>query len=229
MIKAVIFDFDGTLADTLESIKHGINIAMDKFGYPHSTRDDVQAHINHGARNLIKLSIPQELQNDEAKVDEVYAVYHETYKGVYLEVEELYDGMRDVVETLYKNGIKMSVLSNKQDPMVVGLCEKLLKREAFTEFRGQRVGAPTKPDPTVPLEICALMGIEPCECALVGDSDVDMITAKNAGFTAIGVSWGYRPPEMLLANGADFIAETPDDISKLILDNLSKENYHDTF
>ena len=229
MIKAVIFDFDGTLADTLESIKHGINIAMDKFGYPHSTRDDVQAHINHGARNLIKLSIPEELQNDDAKVDEAYAVYHEAYKGVYLEVEELYDGMKDVVETLYKNGIKMSVLSNKQDPMVVGLCEKLLKREAFTEFRGQRVGAPTKPDPTVPLEICALMGIEPCECALVGDSDVDMITAKNAGFTAIGVSWGYRPPEMLLANGADFIAETPDDISKLILCNLSKENYHDTF
>ena len=90
MIKAVIFDFDGTLADTLESIKHGINITMDKFGYPHSTRDDVQAHINHGARNLIKLSLPLELQSDDAKIDEAYAVYNEMYKGVYLEVEELY-------------------------------------------------------------------------------------------------------------------------------------------
>lgn len=217
MIKAVIFDFDGTLADTLESIKLGINLAMEKFGYPLNTREDVQSHINHGARNLIKLSIPAELQSNEAKVDEVYAVYNEMYKKVYLEVEKLYDGMDEVIDTLHKNGIKMSVLSNKQDPMVVGLCEKHLPKEAFTEFRGQRVGAPTKPDPTVPLEICVLMGVKPSECALAGDSDVDMKTAKNAGFTAIGVSWGYRPPELLLENGADFIADTPMDIVKIVL------------
>ncbi len=218
MIKAVIFDFDGTLADTLDSIREGINLTVEQFGYPKSTRADVQAHINHGARNLIKLSIPAELQGDEAKVDEVYAVYNEEYKKVYLKVEKLYDGMNRVVDVLYKNGIKMSVLSNKQDYMVVGLCRKLLLREAFTEFRGQRVGAPTKPDPTVPLEICRMMGVDPSECALVGDSDVDMITAKNSGFTAIGVSWGYRPPELLLENGADFIAEKPEDIIKIILE-----------
>lgn len=217
MIKAIIFDFDGTLADTLDSIRHGINLTMDKFGYPHSTRDDVQAHINHGARNLIKLSLPAELQADDKKIDEVYAVYNEMYKGVYLEVERLYDGMDELVKALGEKGIKMSVLSNKQDAMVVGLCEKLLPRGLFTEFRGQRVGAPTKPDPTVPLEICGLMGVDSCECALVGDSDVDMVTAKNAGFTAIGVSWGYRPKELLLENGADFIAQTSDDISEIIL------------
>lgn len=217
MIKAVIFDFDGTLADTLESIREGINLTMEKFGYPFSTRDDVQAHINHGARNLIKLSIPSELQGDEAKVDEVYAVYNEMYQKVYLNVEELYDGMDAAIKALNEGGIKMSVLSNKQDPMVVGLCKKNLPVEMFTEFRGQRVGAPTKPDPTVPLEICELMGVEPSECALVGDSDVDMKTAKNAGFTAIGVSWGYRPPELLLENGADFIAKTADDIVKIVL------------
>lgn len=217
MIKAIIFDFDGTLADTLESIKHGINLTMEQFGYPFNTRDDVQAHINHGARNLIKLSIPAEYQSDEAKIDEVYAVYNEMYKKVYLEVDELYDGVADAIVKLHQNGIKMSVLSNKQDPMVVGLCEKNLPKDMFTEFRGQRVGAPTKPDPTVPLEICALMGVKPSECALVGDSDVDMKTAKNAGFTAIGVAWGYRPPELLLENGADFIAKTADDIVKIIL------------
>lgn len=217
MIKAVIFDFDGTLADTLDSIKHGINLTMEKFGYPFSTRDDVQAHINHGARNLIKLSIPTELQSSEAKVDEVYAVYNDMYKKVYLEVEELYDGMNEAIDALHQNGIKMSVLSNKQDPMVVGLCEKHLSRAAFTEFRGQRAGAPTKPDPTVPLEICALMDVKPSECALVGDSDVDMKTAKNSGFTAIGVAWGYRPPELLLENGADFIAESAEDLVKIIL------------
>ena len=223
MIKAVIFDFDGTLADTLESIKHGINITMDKFGYPHSTRDDVQAHINHGARNLIKLSLPLELQSDDAKIDEAYAVYNEMYKGVYLEVEELYEGVGEVISALCEKGIKMSVLSNKQDLMVNGLCNKLLPREAFVEYRGQRVGAPTKPDPTVPLEICALMGVDPSECALIGDSDVDMVTAKNAGFTAIGVSWGYRPKELLLENGADFIAESTVDIVDFILKSNDRE------
>ena len=216
MIKAVIFDFDGTLADTLESIKLGINLTMDKFGLPHSTRDDVQAHINHGARNLIKLSLPAEFQTDDAKIDETFAVYNEIYNKVYLNVEKLYDGVGEVIDSLYKQGIKLSVLSNKQDPMVVGLCKKLLYQDAFTEFRGQRVGAPTKPNPTVPLELCALMEVSPSECALVGDSDVDMVTAKNAGFTAIGVSWGYRPPELLLENGADFIVETPRDILSVI-------------
>lgn len=216
MIKAVIFDFDGTLADTLDSIGKGINLTMDKFGYPHSTRDDVQAHINHGARNLIKLSLPTELQSDGALVDKAYAEYHKNYNTVYLEVEKTYDGVLDVIDKLHKSGIKMSVLSNKQDPMVIGLCEKLLPKGAFTEFRGQRVGAPTKPDPTVPLEICGLMGVKPSECALVGDSDVDMATAKNAGFKAVGVSWGYRPPELLLENGADAIANTPSDLVNII-------------
>lgn len=217
MIKAVIFDFDGTIADTLDSIGKGINLTMDKFGYPHSTRDDVQAHINHGARNLIRLSLPAELQDDTELVDRVYAEYHKNYNEVYLEVEKTYDGVLEAIEALGNRGIKMSVLSNKQDPMVVGLCQKLLPSGLFTEYRGQRVGAPTKPDPTVPLEICALMGVKPCECALVGDSDVDMVTAKNAGFTAIGVSWGYRAPELLLQNGADLIAHTPSDIVGFVL------------
>ena len=223
MIKAVIFDLDGTLADTLDSITHGINLTMEALGYPLNTKKDVHAHINHGGRNLVKLSLPTEAQSDEARIDEAYALYNEMYAKVYLEVERIYDGIPQMIEKLHRKGIKLSVLSNKQDPFVVGICNKLLPKEFFTEFRGQRVGAPTKPDPTVPLEICSLMGVEPSECALVGDSDVDMRTAKNAGFTAIGVSWGYRPPEILAANGADAIAATADDIVKIIKSHKENE------
>ena len=216
MIKAIIFDLDGTLADTLDSITHGINLAMGALGYPLNTKDDIHAHINHGGRNLVKLSLPPEEQSDEAKIDKAYAIYNEMYAKVYLEVERTYNGILQMLGKLHEQGIKLSVLSNKQDPYVVGICNKLLPKEYFTEFRGQRVGAPTKPAPTVPLEICSLMGVEPSECALVGDSDVDMRAAKNAGFTAIGVSWGYRPSEMLVANGADAIAATADDIVEII-------------
>ena len=146
MIKAVIFDFDGTLADTLESIKHGINLTMDKFGYPHSTRDDVQAHINHGARNLIKLSLPLELQSDDQKIDEVYAVYNEMYKGVYLEVNS--SGFRqgmdaplpdDTVLSLYYalGGRMITVGSDSHTPNDIGAdfeaLEKYIKY-GFTVF-----------------------------------------------------------------------------------------------
>ena len=216
MIKAVIFYLDGTLADTLDSIKHGINLTMEALGYPLSTRDDIRAHINHGARNLVKISLPSELQSDEEKVNEAYALYNEMYKKVYLEVERTYDGIPQMLEKLHEKGIKISVLSNKQDPFVVGICNKLLPEGICTEYRGQRVGAPTKPDPTVSLEICAMMGVKPCECALVGDSDVDMITAKNAGFCAIGVSWGFRPAETLIRNGADAVANSADDIVAIL-------------
>lgn len=223
MIKAVIFDLDGTLADTLDSIKHGVNLAMERHGFPFNTRNDIKAHINRGARELIRRSVPKEFQTDEKTIDEVFHTYNETYKSVFLEVDKLYDGMNDVINKLSDAKIKMSVLSNKQDYMVAGLCKKLLPIASFTEFRGQREGAPTKPNPTVPLEICELMGIPPFECALVGDSDIDMITAKNAGFTAIGVSWGYRTPEILIENGADFTAYTPDDIVKIILGDKSEK------
>ena len=220
MIKAVIFDLDGTLADTLDSIKHGINLTMETLGYPLSTREDIRAHINHGARNLVRLSLPTAIQNDEEKVNEAYALYNEMYKKVYLEVEKPYEGIVQMLKGLNQKGIKISVLSNKQDPFVVGICNKLLPNGIATEYRGQRVGAPTKPDPTVPLEICAMMGVKPCECAFVGDSDVDMITAKNAGFYAIGVSWGFRPEEMLRQNGADAIAQSARDIEEIILGGI---------
>ena len=220
MIKAVIFDLDGTLADTLDSIKHGINLTMEALGYPMNTREDIRAHINHGARNLVKLSLPPAVQSDGARVDEAYALYNEMYKKVYLEVEQTYDGIPEILKKLHQKGIKISVLSNKQDPFVVGICNKLLPSGICTEYRGQRVGAPTKPDPTVPLEICAMMGVKPCECALVGDSDVDMMTAKNAGFRAIGVSWGFRPAETLVKNGADAIANSVCDIAEIILGSI---------
>ncbi len=214
-IKAVIFDLDGTIADTIDAIQHGINLTMKQLGYPESTRGDVVAHINNGARQLIRLSLPEHLQSDEAKLNEALALYNEMYTKVYTETDTPYEGIPEVFTELKARGYRLAILSNKQDTFVPVLTEVLLPKESYAIARGQRPGAPTKPDPTVPLEIASILGAEPYECALVGDSNVDMTTAKNAGMTAVGVSWGYRPVEVLLEAGADVIVHKPSELLEL--------------
>ena len=216
MIKAILFDLDGTIADTIDAIRHGINLAMCELGYPESSREDVLSHINFGARHLIRLSLPEQYQSDEARVDEALAVYNRTYSKTYMETDRPYDGIPEVVLTLAARGYAIGVLSNKQDAFVQNLVPALLPEGTYKAVRGQVPGAPAKPDPTVPLSLCRALGAEPHECVLVGDSDVDMATAKNAGFLAVGVSWGYRSRERLLEKGADAIAETPEDIVKIV-------------
>ncbi len=219
MIKAIIFDLDGTIADSIDAICHGINLALCPMGFPENRRGDVLAHINYGARHLIRLSLPKEYQSDEALVDEALRRYDGTYRETFMETDRPYDGIPELVTALTRQGYAIGVLSNKQNEFVERLVPALLPQGSFRVARGQRSGAPAKPDPTVPLEVCRLLGAEPHECVLVGDSDVDMTTAVNAGFFPIGVAWGYRPPECLIEKGARAIAQTPEDVLK-ILDTL---------
>ncbi len=207
-MKAIIFDFDGTLADTVPAIRSGINLTMRALGYPESTSEDVLAHINFGARHLVRLSLPAEYRADEARVDKALALYNEMYERTYMETDRTYAGIPKVLTELNRRGYRIAVMSNKQDPFIVRLCAALLPNGSYVEARGQREGAPTKPDPTVPLEIASLLGVTPQECAFVGDSDVDMKTAQNAGMHPIGVTWGYRSREALLAAGAEHLLES---------------------
>ena len=214
-IKAIIFDLDGTIADTIDAIKHGVNLAMRSLGYPESTREDILGHINFGARHLVRLSLPQALQNDNEKIDQALAVYNQTYAEVYTETDTPYEGIPEVFTELDKRGYRIAILSNKQDAFVSVLSESLLPKGSWKIARGQRQGSPVKPNPTVPLELASLLGAKPSACAFVGDSNVDMETAKNAGMLAVGVTWGYRSAEILLEAGADILAHTPKDLLKI--------------
>lgn len=207
MIKAILFDLDGTIANTISALRSGINLTMNALGYPESTDADVLAHINHGARQLIRLSLPAELQSDEEKVSEALALYNKMYEKTYMETDTTYEGIPEVFGVLCARGYKLAVLSNKQDTFVVRLCEQLLPEGSYVVARGQREGVPTKPDPTAPLELAAMLGADPSECAFVGDTHVDVMTAKNAGMLAVGVSWGYRPREVLEEAGAAVIVD----------------------
>ncbi len=208
-IKAIIFDFDGTIADTIDALKHGINLTMHALGYPENTKEDVLRNINNGARELIRRSLPLPLQEDEEKVTEVLTLYRKMYDNVYMETETTYEGIPEVFTELHKRGYLLAILSNKPDAYMPPLAKALLPDGTYQISRGQRPGAAAKPDPECVFTLTDELGVSPSECALVGDSNVDMLTAKNAGLTAVGVTWGYRSEEVLRETGADFIVHTP--------------------
>ena len=215
MIKAIIFDLDGTVADTISSIREGVNLTMEQFGYPTHTDADIRRFINHGARELIRQALPAEVSVDPARVDEVLQVYHGMYDKTYTHTNLCYEGMADAMAELAKTH-KLAILSNKQDRMVKGLAAQLLPAGTVRVAQGQVEGVPTKPDPTAVWQICRALGVEPSECAFVGDSDVDMHTAINAGCLPVGVTWGYRGQDVLIRAGAELLVHTPGELADVI-------------
>lgn len=206
MSKTVIFDLDGTIADTLPAILAALNATMRRFRYPERSLDDVRAFIGNGARKLVMRAMPDDARSP-AMIARVLADYDRAYTDNFLLTTETYPGVDAAIADLHARGWRVGVLSNKQDYMVKGLCAQLLPGAVDLAI-GQREGYPTKPDPTVPLEMAAALGASPDEVFFVGDSDVDMLTAANAGFTPVGVAWGYRPAALLREKGAAHVAET---------------------
>lgn len=216
MIKAVLFDFDGTIANTIPAIREGVNRTMRLYGYPEHTDADVLRFINHGARELIRQAMPAEEAANPAQVDRVLADYDAQYRAVYLQTREAYAGVPELIDRLHCSGYRIGVLSNKQDEFVKQLSRQVLLPGSYDSAHGVAPGQPPKPDPYIPTLIARELGVSPAECAMVGDSDVDIATAVNAGMTHIGVDWGYRDRSFLLAHGATRIAHTPDEVERFV-------------
>ena len=214
MIKAAIFDFDGTLADTIDALREGVNMTMEYFSLPLRTNADIVKAINHGARILVRLSLPEEKQSEDAFIDEALEKYRECYSKVHLHTDRAYDGIPLALAELKDRGVKLAVLSNKPDAFTRSLCDSIFPG-VFDIVIGAGIH-PNKPDPTAALYIARELGVKPYECAFIGDSDVDMKTAINAGMLATGVAWGYRDSEILKEAGAAHIADAPTDIINII-------------
>ena len=214
MINTLIFDLDGTLADTIDAIMSGMNLTMRALGYPTKTREEIRAAINHGARALVRNCLPESVRDDEDAVSAALEVYQESYAATFRETDRLYDGMEAVLLELSRRGYTIAVFSNKQDEFVTELVRNLVPHGICRIARGQRPGAKAKPDREVTLALCGELGAEPTECALIGDSHVDIRTAKNAELLSVGVSWGYRP-EVLRDEGADYVVDRPEELLAL--------------
>lgn len=213
--KAMIFDLDGTLANTLSAITEAVNMTMSRYSLPEKSEDEVRLAIGSGARMLIKRLIPVEMAADEGLLSEIAGHYGSMYALTYLHTTETYDGITELVRSLRDRGLKIAVLSNKQDAYVKGLVKLLFPNGEVSIARGQ-TELPVKPDPAGVLAIMDELSVSAEECIFVGDSGVDLRTAENCAMDAILVSWGFCGREALQACGAKCIVDHPNEIIEML-------------
>ena len=215
MVKAVIFDLDGTLLDTLEDLANACNYALKSCGFNvHDVKDYIK-FVGNGRYKLIERIVPDKYKEDKEVIDKVLGLFDEYYEEHMVDMTKPYDGIMKMIEDLKEKNIKIAVVSNKPHEFAGEVVERYFG-DAFEITYGQRPNHPTKPDPKTVYEVIELLNVEKNECIYVGDSDVDVNTAKNAGVKSVGVSWGFRGEEELREAGADYIIRNPIELIELL-------------
>lgn len=213
-IRAVIWDLDGTLLDTLSDLCNSVNAALQMHNLPLHTIDEVRTFVGGGIKNLIDRSVPAGY--DPEKTAQVLADFTAHYAEHSKDLTRPYDGILDTLDALLARGVKMGIVSNKIDFAV-----KELSREYFGDRMLVSVGddpsRPRKPAPDSVWEAMRQLGVTKEETVYVGDSDVDVYTAHNAGLPCVAVSWGFRSRECLVSAGADVIADTTEALFEALM------------
>ena len=210
----VIFDLDGTLADTLEDIADNMNRVLAERGFSTHGYDAYRYYVGNGLYNLVARCLPENARTEALITlchDRMIAEYHLNY----INKTRLYDGIPELLDALSSKGIKLAVLSNKTDPLTQKICSVLLKNWKFEIVLGANDRFPRKPDPASALFISGQMGVAPAHVCYLGDSDVDMKTAVAAGFYPVGAGWGFRPKKELAENGAKHVIDHPVELMKI--------------
>jgi len=213
--KAAIFDLDGTLACTLPDLTYSLNTMLAKTGYPTLDQAGVLRSVNYTVREFIRLALPESVQSDESEIDRCLDIYTGIYSEHFCDHTYIYEGLSEVIAAMKNAGVHLAVNTNKEHDQASAMIEKLCPPGTFEFIIGAGIFN-GKPDPAGALHIAEKFGIKPEEICYIGDSNIDMETAVNAGMYAIGVSWGYRDEAVLRASGADVIVNTPDEISAAI-------------
>lgn len=213
--KAVIFDLDGTLMDTLDDLHLSTNYALRQFGLPERSLDEVCSFVGNGVRKLIERALPPDFPSHS--VDEVLAVFRLHYAEHCRDHSAPYEGIGQMLAAMSQRGVKMAIVSNKPDKEV-----KRLKEEFFSSYltvalgENEKAGIPKKPSPEMLCEAMRQLACDASEVLYVGDSDVDIQTATNAGVDCASVTWGFRSEEFLLEHGAHIIVHQPDELLALV-------------
>lgn len=215
-IKACIFDLDGTLTDTIRAIAHFGNTALAAYGMEPVSVEDYKIYVGDGRDKLIHRILAARGADTPEMFEKVGAVYDENYEKDWLYDTNVYDGMRSLLDALKERGVKIAVCSNKPDNVAHFVLDSFFGEGYFDVVCGAVKGAPTKPNPYGARKIMKKLNVKPDECLFVGDTNVDIFTAKNAGITSVGALWGFRTRSELIKAGADYIAPKPDVILQLI-------------
>ncbi len=215
-IKALIFDLDGTLLDTLGDLADSMNAALRSLGFPTHPLSAYRVFVGDGAQMLATRAVPAHWRADDATVDAVYRAYLAAYDRHWHVNSPPYAGIPQLLDALVARGTRLAVLSNKADRFTHLVVEKLLPSWPWAAVRGQRADTARKPSPDGAFAIAEELGLSPQECAFLGDSGVDMACANAAGMLSLGALWGFRPQAELEEHGARHLVATPADVLPLL-------------
>ena len=217
MIRLVIFDLDGTLADTLADLGTAMNAALLSEKLPGYPIEDYRRFVGNGIDHLVRVTMADAYTSEGAA--RVKAAFQAYYTDHCMDYTAAYDGVAELLRRLTQDGVQTAVISNKPDRFVPDILQKLYPDHRFRYAWGQRDGVPRKPAPEAMEKLIKQSGFGKNETLYVGDSDVDVIFAHNAGVKVCGVSWGFRGAEELRQAGADTIADTAEALYFQITEN----------
>lgn len=214
--KAVIFDLDGTLLDSLESISMGANEVLKQLGMKTHSLEEYKMFIGEGARELIRKALYAAGDTELKQFDKAVRLHQTAYEKYALYKLRPYEGIFEVIEKIKEKGVYVSVNTNKPEERAFDVLDKVFGKGAFDYIVGQVDNRPRKPAPDGCLLIAEKLNVEPSECIYIGDTKTDIMTGKSAGMFTIGAGWGFRTVEELKNNNADAIIQTPFEIIKFI-------------
>lgn len=209
-----IFDLDGTLLNTIQDLCAAVNYALGSCGWPQRTQQECLQFVGNGAAKLLERSLPPGKQTP-AEINKLRPFFEKYYNGHLSDFTTPYPGIEQTLRILAARGNLLAVASNKYHIATQKIIAHFFPETAFVAVLGQREGVPTKPNPAIVQEILQQTHTPKEQCICVGDSDVDMQTARNAGVRACGVTWGFRSRDVLATFSPEFLIDRPDELLKI--------------
>ena len=215
-MKAFIFDLDGTLTNTLESMTYSVNLTLEEMGLSKITKDQCRLFVGNGARVLIEKSLKAAGDTDASRIEEGMEIYGRIFDRNCTYHVTPYEGIPEMLKALKDKGIQLAVLSNKPDRQTVKVVKAIFGEELFDYAQGQKEGIRRKPEPDGVWYLMEQMHVSKEECLYIGDSEVDAATGRNAGLKTIGVLWGFRDRKTLETAGVDDLIDRPDELLQFV-------------
>ena len=215
-MKACIFDLDGTLTNTLESMTYSVNLTLEEMGLSKITKEQCRVFVGNGARVLMEKSLKAAGDTDASRIEEGMEIYGRIFDQNCTYHVTPYEGIPEMLKVLKDKGIHLAVLSNKPDRQTVKVVKAIFGEELFDYAQGQKEGIRRKPEPDGVWYLMEQMHVSKEECLYIGDSEVDAATGRNAGLKTIGVLWGFRDRKTLETAGADDLIDRPDELLQFV-------------
>ena len=215
-MKACIFDLDGTLTNTLESMTYSVNLTLEEMGLSKITKDQCRLFVGNGARVLMEKALKAAGDTDASRIEEGMEIYGRIFDENCTYHVTPYEGIPEMLKALKDKGIHLAVLSNKPDRQTVKVVKAIFGEELFDYAQGQKEGIRRKPEPDGVWYLMEQMHVSKEECLYIGDSEVDAATGRNAGLKTIGVLWGFRDRKTLETAGADDLIDRPDELLQFV-------------